>query len=36
MKHQWRNKEMFPEPIKSSNLSCADIESMLCMYKDIF
>jgi len=29
-------KEMFPEPIRSSNLSCADIESMLCMYKDIF
>jgi len=29
-------KEMFPEPIRSSNLSCADIESMLCMYKSIF
>lgn len=29
-------KEMFPEPIKSSSLTCADIESMLCMYKDIF
>jgi hypothetical protein len=29
-------KEMFPEPIRSSNLSCADIESMLCMYKNIF
>src|SRR5262249_40973014 len=29
-------KEMFPEPIRSSNLSCADIESLLCIYKDIF